>query len=72
MTKKIETEVVTEDNEVVAQAKQPLPSLEVAMNPRGQYFIAHAGTQNPLDANAGIYTDEKRAQEALHTLKENW
>lgn len=65
MTKTIEAEKVMD-------VKKPLPALCVAMNPRGQYFIALEGTQEPFDADAGIYTEEKRAQQSLHTLKENW
>lgn len=65
MTKQIEEQIVMEDKKI-------LPALEVAMNPRGQYFIALMGTQTPFDTSASIYTEEKRAKDALHTLKENW
>tara|TARA_R110000824_G_scaffold208044_5_gene393630 strand:- start:4001 stop:4168 length:168 start_codon:yes stop_codon:yes gene_type:complete len=53
-------------------AKKELPALDVAMNPRGQYFIALTGTQTPFDTDMSIYTEEKTARTALHTLKENW
>jgi len=62
----------TTKEETVTVAKEALPELEIAMSPRGAYFIALKGTQTPLDENAGVYTEEKRAQQALHTLKENW
>lgn len=65
MTKLIEAEVVMD-------AKKELPALDVAMNPRGQYFIALTGTQTPFDTDMSIYTEEKTARTALHTLKENW
>jgi hypothetical protein len=65
MTKLIEAEVAT-------AAKLELPELCVTMNPRGQYFIALAGTQTPFDPDMSIYTEEKTAHSALHTLKENW
>lgn len=67
MTKTITEETVMDDN-----IKPVLPALGVAMNPRGHYFICLEGTQEPFDADASIYTEEKRAKEALHTLKENW
>lgn len=67
ITKTVDTEEV-----VKAVAKKPLPALDIAMSPRGAYFICLMGTQEPFDADAGVYTEEKRARQALHTLKENW
>ena len=66
MTELTEKKIVMEDK------KKAMPALEVAMSPRGHYFIALAGTQTPFDSEAGVYTEEKRANQALHTLKENW